>query len=314
MVARLAVYIPNLNGGDRLRRALSSLARQTVSASVVVIDNGSKDGSPEFVRGEFGEVNLVELGENVGFGRALNVGVDRHPADVLVFLNNDVECEPRFLEALVDALRPEAGMAAGVLVQRDRPKLIDSAGVVADRTLLAFDYLHGEPIEKAEAAPPPLGPTGGAAVYRRGPFEAAGGFDPRIFAYLEDVDLALRLRVAGVRCAIAPGARAIHAHSATLGSGSPAKNRLMGWSRGYLLRRYGILSDPRRAPRALAGELVISAGQLVVDGNAAGIAARLRGWRAAGSLPRRRLPDDALSDISLPAALRRRASRRRAVS
>ena len=99
-------------------------------------------------------------------------------------------------------------MVAGVLVQEAAPGLIDSAGVVADRTLMGFDYLHGEPLEAAERAPDPLGPTGGAALYRLDAFRAASGFDERIFLYYEDLDLALRLRAAGARCRLAAGARA----------------------------------------------------------------------------------------------------------
>ncbi len=118
--------------------------------------------------------------------------------------------------------------------------MIDSAGVVVDSTLLAFDYLHGLPWSVAETAAPPLGPTGGAALFTLSSFTAVGGFDERIFAYLEDVDFALRLRAAGCACRLASDARAVHRHSATLGSGSAAKNRLMGWSRGYMLRRYGV--------------------------------------------------------------------------
>lgn len=308
---RLSVYIPNVNGGERLSRALASLTRQTADARVVVVDNASIDDSREIVRRDFPHVELVELAENVGFGRALNEAVSRHPAELVVFVNNDVECEPRFLEALLDALSPKVGMVAGVLLQARRPELIDSAGAAADRALLAFDYLHGEHHGAARDAAPPLGPTGGAAMYRLDSFNSVGGFDPRIFAYLEDVDLAARLRAARVRCSLAPDARALHLHSATLGSGSAEKNRLMGWSRGYLLRRYGILRDPRLAPRALACEVLIAAGQVVVDRNAAGVGARVRGWHAARSLPRRRLPDEGLLEISVADALRTRLQRRR---
>jgi N-acetylglucosaminyl-diphospho-decaprenol L-rhamnosyltransferase len=305
-----AVYIPNLNGGPRVVRTVVSLAEQTRPTPIVVIDNASTDGSVRAVQREVPDVHVVQFSRNVGFGRALNLGVKRHPARVVIFLNNDIACEPRFIEALLERLSPAVGMVAGVLVQQAEPGRIDSAGVTVDRTLLAFDYLHDEPVDVAAAAEPPLGPTGGAALYRADAFLGAGGFDPHIFAYLEDVDLALRLRLAGVRCALAGEAQAVHAHSATLGSGSAAKNRLMGWSRAYLLRRYGILRDPRLAGRALAAEAVIAFGQLLVDGNAAGLSARVRGWRAAAGLPRRPLPEDGLLEIPLLDALRRRAARR----
>ena len=199
---------------------------------------------------------------------------------------------------------------AGVLLQDRDPRLVDSAGVVVDSTLLAFDYLHGLPYSIVATAQSPLGPTGGAALVTRTAFAALGGFDARIFAYLEDVDLALRLRAAGFQCRISPHARAIHRHSATLGSGSRAKNHLMGWSRAYLLRRYGVLHSPKRAARALAAETVICAGQLVIDRNASGVAGRISGWNAARGLPRLEVAPHATLDITLAEALRRRAARR----
>ncbi len=113
-----------------------------------------------------------------------------------MLLNNDAAAEPRFVEALLDGLGAGVDSVAGVMLQERDPGLIDSAGVVADRTLMGFDYLHGEPVAAAASAPAPLGPTGGAALYRREAFEAVGGFDERIFLYYEDLDLALRLAAA----------------------------------------------------------------------------------------------------------------------
>jgi len=307
---RPAVYIPNLDGAAHLRRALASLREQTRPLDVVVADNGSRDESVALVREEFPEVALVEIGENVGFGPALNRAIAAHPADPLILLNNDAECEPRFAEALLDALSDDAQMVAGVLVQEREPGLIDSAGVVADRTLMGFDYLHGEPLAAARTAADPLGPTGGAALYRRAAFESAGGFDERIFLYYEDLDLALRIAAAGGRCRLAAEARALHAYSASLGAASGGKYARTGWSRAYMLRRYGVMRRPRLALRALASETALCAGQLLVDRTAHGIGGRLRGWRDAAGLERRD-PDGApLLDISIREALRLRRRRR----
>jgi N-acetylglucosaminyl-diphospho-decaprenol L-rhamnosyltransferase len=307
----LRVYIPSVDGGPMLIETLRTLAAQTLRAECVVIDNGSCDGSIARVEREFPEVRLVKLESNIGFGPALNEGVRQHPADVLVFANNDVLYEPRFLECLVDAAEGGDVTAAGVLRAANDPTTIDSAGVVVDKTLLAFDHLHGEAVEAAMVASPPLGPTGAAALVPWSAFRAVGGFDGRFFAYLEDVDLALRLRAIGVSCRLAGQARGTHRHSATLGSGSPEKNRLMGWSRGYMLRRYGILGDPRLAARALVAEAVICAGQLAVDRTTSGVVGRLHGWRAGGNLARRAVPPGATAELPFTEALRRRAARRR---
>jgi N-acetylglucosaminyl-diphospho-decaprenol L-rhamnosyltransferase len=307
---RPAIYIPTYNGRERLAKALRSLQDQTRPADVVVVDNGSVDGTAELLRERFPEVSLLELGRNLGFGRALNRAVAELPADPVVLLNNDVECEPRFLEALLDAAAEGAECVAGVLTQEAAPATIDSAGVVADRTLMGFDYLHGEPLEAALRAPAPLGPTGGAALYKLDAFHAVGGFDERIFLYYEDLDLALRLRAAGARCRLAGEARAVHAYSASLGAGSGDKYARTGWGRGYMLRRYGVMSRPARGLRALSAEAAICAGQLLADRTAKGLGGRLRGWRDGAGLERRAAPQDALLGISLREALALRRRRR----
>jgi N-acetylglucosaminyl-diphospho-decaprenol L-rhamnosyltransferase len=307
---RPTVYIPHHNGAERLARTLRSLAAQTRPVAVVVVDNGSSDESAEVVRAEFPEVALLELGRNLGFGAALNRAVEEHPGDPIVLLNDDVECEPQFVEAMLEAAGEEGEMVAGILVQEAAPNLIDSAGVVADRTLMGFDYLHGEPLAAAVGAAPPLGPTGGAALYRHGAFRAAGGFDPRIFLYYEDLDLALRLSAAGARCRLAPEARALHAYSASLGAGSGDKYGHTGWSRGYMLRRYGVLSRPGTALRALACEAAICAGQLLFDRTAKGVGGRVRGWRDAAGLERREASAAGLLDITAREALALRRRRR----
>jgi N-acetylglucosaminyl-diphospho-decaprenol L-rhamnosyltransferase len=306
---RPTVYIPHFNGFERLERALESLRAQTRPVDVVVADNGSGDGSAELLRERFAEVGLVELGRNLGFGQALNRAIAERPGDPAILLNNDVECEPHFVEAML-AAADGAETVAGVLVQEADPGRIDSAGVVADRTLMGFDYLHGELAAAALSAPAPLGPTGGAALYRLDAFRAVGGFDERIFLYYEDLDLALRLRAAGARCRLAGEARALHAYSASSGAASSFKYSHSGWSRGYMLRRYGSTSRPRDAARVLVAEGALCAGQIVRDRTAAGLRGRLRGWREGGGLERRQVDESALLDIPLRESLRMRRQRR----
>jgi GT2 family glycosyltransferase len=307
---RPGVYIPNWNGGEHLARALESLRAQTVEVEVVVADNGSSDGSDAMVAERFPEVRLLRLGENRGFGTALNRAVEAYPADAIVLLNNDAAAEPHFVEALLDGLGTGVDSVAGVMLQESEPGSIDSAGVVADRTLMGFDYLHGEPVAAAASAPAPLGPTGGAALYRREAFEAVGGFDERIFLYYEDLDLSLRLAARGGGCRLAPDARALHAYSAGLGAASAAKYARTGWSRGYMLRRYGVMHDPRLALRALACEGAIGLGQLLRDRTAAGTSGRLRGYRAGAGLPQQEVGTAPLLDLSVREALALRRRRR----
>jgi N-acetylglucosaminyl-diphospho-decaprenol L-rhamnosyltransferase len=305
-----AIYIPNFNGAARLGGVLRALGEQTRPAEAVLVDNGSSDDSVELARRQLPEIKVVELGENLGFGQAINRAVAEVPGDPVILLNNDAVPEPRFVEALLEGLGEGVDAVAGVLLQERAPELIDSAGVVADATLMGFDYLHGEPAEAAANAAAPLGPTGGAALYRRAAFEAAGGFDERIFLYYEDLDLALRLAAHGSRCRLAPEARALHAYSASLGAASARKYGWTGWSRGYMLRRYGVMRDPHLALRALACEGALCAGQLLKDRTAAGLKGRLRGWRDGSGLEPRGLDGAPLLDLSAREALELRRRRR----
>ena len=287
------VIVPSYNRASQLAELLGSLERQTIEHEVVVVDNASTDGTPELVASRFPRVRVVRLPNNVGFGRAINRGVGECDARTVVFLNNDVVCEPPFLQRLCDALDPSAGvvMAAGVLLAFADPTRIDSAGIVFDRSLFAYDYLHGEEVSALDAGvPDPLGPSGGAAAFDRAAFEDVGGIDERFFAYLEDVDLAARMISAGASCRLASGARALHRHAATLGSGSRRKNELMGWGRGYTLAKYRIHRLPRLFVPAALAELVIAGGQLVVDRTAVGFRARLAGFRAGLGVPPQPLP------------------------
>ena len=296
------VYIPTLKGGENLRRCLASLERQTAPPHVVVADNGEGEGCAALLDEQFPGVTRVGFGRNLGFGNALNRAIHQAGEGPIVLLNDDAVAEPELIERLV-ADSANAEMVAAVLLSERDTNRIDSAGVVVDQTLMAFDHLCEEPVSALAQAPHPLGPTGGAALYDREAFEAVGGFDERIFLYYEDVDLALRLRANGARCLLSPKARAVHGYSMTLGARSGRKYAMTGWSRGYLLRRYGITSSVSLAGQALAREATICAGQLLRDRTLAGARGRITGWRAAKGLASRQLPRQAVSQLSLRRAL-----------
>ncbi|MGA9284412.1 MAG: glycosyltransferase family 2 protein, partial [Solirubrobacteraceae bacterium] len=138
------------------------------------------------------------------------------------------------------------------------------------------------------------GPAGGAAAYRRTAWEQVGGLDEAIFAYSEDLDLALRLRAAGWGAAVVPEAVGMHLGSATHGHRSAWQRRHAGFARGYLLRRYGVLRG-RHAPRALATEAGVALGDALVSRDLAALTGRIAGWRSARGLLRRETPDGALA-------------------
>lgn len=230
-----------------------------------------------------------------------------------MLINDDCVCEPGFVEAIVAPLDPAAGvvMAAGVLRDQADPELIDTAGMQLDETLLVYDYLNGMPLAALAGAPDPIGPSAAAAAFDAGAFAEVGGFDENLFAYWEDVDLVLRLLAAGGSCRLAREAVGTHEHSATLGSGSAAKNRLMGFGRGYVLRKWRVVT-PRRLLPVLAREAVLVGGQALIDRNLSGLPARVRGWRAAR--PERPYPPEVAErggGDDLLRTLRRRLRRRR---
>jgi GT2 family glycosyltransferase len=289
------VVVPTLDGAARLTGLLRSLTPGEYQ--VIVVDNGSRDGTADLVRRDFPGVEVVELDRNLGFSRAVNIGAERAEGRALVLLNNDCVCEPGFVEALVEPLRrgDECVMAAAVMREARDPATIDSAGMELDGTLLVFDYLNGHPVSVLGGdVPDPVGPSAAAAAFDLAAFREVGGFDENLFAYWEDVDLVVRLRLLGGRCALAREAVGTHAHSATLGSGSAAKNELMGFGRGYLLRKWSVVS-PARLPAVLARELAICAAQALVDRTLAGIRGRVRGFAAAGTVPRSPYPAAALA-------------------
>ncbi len=303
-------YIPTLDGEDRLREVLSGLRGQTTPCHVVVIDNGGKPGTESLLRSEFPQFEYFRPDHNEGFGLALNHAISIRGEGPVLLLNDDLRPQPEFVANMMAVFEKGEPVVAGVLLRDDGTNTIDSAGVVADReTLTAFDYLEGQPLAAVDGAPPPLGPTGGAALFDRDAFDQVGGFDQRIFAYYEDLDLALRLRAAGYGCAIAADALAIHRRSSTLGVRSARKYGMTGWSRGDLIRRYGVLESLRPAIRTVAFEAVVVAGQLLLDHTTAGLRGRIRGWREARGLPKRALSSSGLGDYSLRESIRARIRR-----
>jgi len=281
--ADVSVIVPTYEGRHHLENLLPSLREQTLPHEVIVVDNASTDGTDELLREGWPDVHVVSFSENLGFGKAANAGVAAAASKTVVLLNNDTVCRPDFLERLIEALDPEQGvvMASPVLVRLGNEGLIDTAGIVVDRSLHGFNHMYGEPVEVLDAgAFDPLAPCGGAAAFDRAAFVEVGGFDPAFFAYLEDVDLGLRCVGRGWHCRLAPTAIAIHAHSGTLGEGSPAKNRLTGWGRGYIVGKYRLHRRPQLLFWAAAGELVMAVGKLVLDRDVSSTKAFVTGLRA----------------------------------
>jgi GT2 family glycosyltransferase len=311
MTRTATVIVPTVTP-PRAVALLRSLAAAGEGFETIVVDNGTGAAELERATASVDGAQVLRLDSNVGYSRAVNRAAHQAQGDVLVLLNDDSVVEPGYVDRITAAVDPTGVdvMAAGVMCDARAPGLIETAGIELDRTLLAFDYLNGEPVGVLDGAvADPFGPSGASAAFGRSAFLEAGGFDEALFAYLEDVDLVLRLRRAGGSCRLAKSARGLHEHSATLGPGSRDKDYLMGYGRGYLLRKWNVIT-PRRFPGILVRELVVSGGQAVVDRNLAGVRGRVHGLRAGRSVepypPAAVLPEPP----SLGATLRRRWRRR----
>lgn len=303
------LIIPHMSRWDLLARLLDSVDVQTRVPTVCVVDNASSDDTLAQLERR-GGVRVCAMNENAGFGRAVNTGVRTSQAELVIVVNNDMVLEPAFVAEVCRALEAEDCSVAALQLAPDGS--IDTIGVGCDQSLDGFDVGHGEPVSVAVARfGHALGPSGGAAGFRRETFLETGGYDEAIFAYLEDLDLAIRLHTAGVPTRFAAGAVAHHRHSATLGSGSARKNELLGWSRGYIVWKYR--NSVRRGDRlrGLLIDAIVYAGKAVIDRNLGAVRGRqkLRGERAElEQASRTTIP---VTRESFPGTLRRRLGRRR---
>jgi N-acetylglucosaminyl-diphospho-decaprenol L-rhamnosyltransferase len=315
MPSSVVVVIVTYNRCELTESCLRHLQAQTIKHQVIVVDNGSTDDTPARLRADWPDLQLESLNCNRGFAVGSNRGVAASSGEIVVLLNNDVECRADFLERLVAPLSdPAVGSVASLMLQPGE-EWIDSVGLTVDVTLAGFPRLHGLPVARAHDPCPVLaGPAGTAAAYRREAWEHLGGLDETIFTYMEDLDLALRLRSAGWESAAAPDAVGVHLGSATHGHRSAWQRRNGGFGRGYLLRRYGL---PRGATtaRALATEAVVVLGDLVISRDLAALRGRMRGWGAGQRRPRHPRPPAAAIDREIgfrdSLVLRREMYRRR---
>lgn len=215
---KISVVIPTWNGKKWLKVCLPSLRIQTFKDfEVIVVDNGSRDGSGKYVKKYYPKYKLICLEKNLGFAGGVNRGIEASQGENIVLVNNDMKLDKDFLNQLYLSLQKrEVGMVAAKVLQYYHPQLIDSAG----------DYIdivgHGNNIGQGEVDREQYNEntkiflvTGGACLIRREVLEKVGLLDEDYFAYFEDVDLCLRAQFCGFKAIFQPKAIAYHVHKAT---------------------------------------------------------------------------------------------------
>ncbi|HTY91756.1 MAG TPA: glycosyltransferase family 2 protein [Methanocella sp.] len=216
-----SVIVVNYNGRQYLKRCLDSLLRQTYpNVEIILVDNGSSDGSVELVSTGYPVVKVVANGRNLGFAPANNVGIRASRGELVATLNNDTEAAPEWLEALAEEMLadPSIGMCASRMLRMDDPTIIDSTGICISRSGACWDRgMFEKDAGQYEAKDEVFGPCAGAALYRKSMLDEVGLFDEDFVSYMEDTDLAFRGRLAGWKCVYVPKAVVRHVHGGTAG-------------------------------------------------------------------------------------------------
>lgn len=213
------VVVLNWNGLEHLPECLASLRRQTFrDFNVLLVDNGSTDGSLEWVRREFADVALLPLERNLGFAAANNRAIEKCQTPWIALLNNDTEADPGWLEALMHAAEscPDAAFFASQVRLFDQRHLLDSAGDGMPIAGAAFKIGH---LQSAQLYSQPryvFGASAAAALYQTAMLRELGGFDEDFFCIYEDGDLNLRGQLQGYRCLYVPDAVVYHKVNASL--------------------------------------------------------------------------------------------------
>lgn len=217
---KTTVVIPNYNGKNFLENCLNSATKSTVCASIIVVDNGSDDGSLELLAQEFPKVKVIPFSENRGFCSAVNAGIEAAKTPYVFLLNNDTTIEPDCIERLEQAMERDGRIfsVGAKMLSMHNPEILDGAGDLY--SAFGWAYAIGKGKSAARYAKPMkvFSNSAGAALYRKDMLEKTGLFDENHFAYLEDVDIGYRGRIEGFWNVTEPSAIVYHAGSGSTGS------------------------------------------------------------------------------------------------
>jgi GT2 family glycosyltransferase len=204
----ISVVVPNWNGRRWLPGFLEAIARQDQAPEeVIVVDNGSSDGSVDYLRFSDPAIRVLELGHNTGFAHAANVGIAAAGHEFVALVNTDVVLAREWIartSAVLLEHRHAAAVACKMLSLEDPTRVYDAGDVLRRDGACEQRGRFGRDDGRWDAPGDVFGACAGAALYRRSAVLEVGGFDERYFAYLEDVDLSLRLQLSGWQCRYEP--------------------------------------------------------------------------------------------------------------
>ena len=220
---KVSVVTPNYNGERFLKNFFESLNNDSeFIGEVIIVDNGSSDNSREYIRNNTFNfpVILIENSKNMGFAPAVNQAISRAKFEYVFSLNNDTEVKKGSIKQMVDLISssPDIFSVQAKMLQYDNKELIDDVG--DEYNLLGWTKKTGENHKSDEylQVKEIFSSCAGAALYRKSVLEELGMFDDNFFAYMEDVDLAIRSKIYGYRNLLCPQAIVYHICSATSGS------------------------------------------------------------------------------------------------
>ncbi len=217
----VSVVIPNYNGEKFLKDCLESLKRQTFEdMEVIMVDNGSTDNSVGTAKELYPEIRVVELGDNTGFAYAVNRGIEAASGEYVLLLNNDTIVFPNFVKNQYKMIKgkPDVFSCSALMIQNGNRELVDDAGDELAALGWGFAPDRDKPVSDCMVPHEVFSSCAGAAIYRKAVFDEIGMFDESFFAYLEDMDVGYRARLAGYRNLYNPYAKVYHLGSASSGS------------------------------------------------------------------------------------------------
>ena len=218
---KVTIIIPNYNGKHFMEPCLKSLAEQTCKDfKILVVDNASTDGSVEYMKEEYPEIETLVLDQNYGFSKAVNVGIRHADTPYVLLLNNDTTVDPHFVREMIRAIERSRYIfsVSSKMIQMYHPEQIDSAGDLY--TVIGWGICRGagRSITNYTEDCEIFSACAGAAIYRRELFKKIGYFDENHFAYLEDIDVGYRAKIYGYKNVYCPSALVYHVGSGTSGS------------------------------------------------------------------------------------------------